>query len=85
LSDPGACGSRRPDAMKTDPLGWVELCLVIGGLVLGLSGLVWHRIAGLLRFFGVDVDTKIGMKLALLGLVMMGVGFGLSYVMGSPR
>jgi hypothetical protein len=51
--------------------------LLLGGCVVTLVGLVWHKTANLLRAFGVNVKSEAGFWVLLAGLVAMGAGYGL--------
>lgn len=58
---------------------WFKIGLVLGGVVVGMAGLVWHKTANLARSFGRETNPDHGFWVMLVGLAMMGIGLALFY------
>lgn len=63
-------------------LDWIVVILCLGGVVLALVGLFWHKTTLFLEFFDIEVKTDKGFWIMLLGMAMLGAGFGLRYLRG---
>ena len=54
--------------------GWTKVGLVLGGAVVGLVGLVWHRTARLAKAFGRQADEMRGFWVMVAGFAMLAAG-----------
>jgi hypothetical protein len=56
---------------------WFKIGLVLGGTLVGMVGLVWHKTANLARFFGREANPDRGIRVMMGGLAMLGIGLAL--------
>jgi hypothetical protein len=64
-----------------DFLFWTGIALLLIGMLVFFAGKFWHYGAKLLRFFfELDLDPEKAFWVALVGAVMVLVGFGLCYL-----
>ncbi|MBI3061675.1 MAG: hypothetical protein HYY83_06840 [Deltaproteobacteria bacterium] len=63
-----------------DVLFWTGFVLILGGSVISLGGMGWHKAAAFLEYFGVNAKSGMALKVVLAGFAMLVVGCSLFYL-----